>query len=54
VPFSQIAYIQGDQEGLFELAKQHFLYSAICNTATVCVLLVYWTDIDVTLTATKW
>jgi hypothetical protein len=39
------AIIPGDQEGVFELARQlrKFLYSAIGNTATGNVLLVYLT-----------
>jgi hypothetical protein len=42
-------FLQGDQEGLFELAIQlrTFFYSVICNTATVGLF-------DRYLTSTKW
>jgi hypothetical protein len=47
--------MQGDQEGLFELAiqKDQFFYSAVCNTATGHVLLIYLTDIWRNITATN-
>jgi hypothetical protein len=42
-----VKLLPGDQEGLFKLAIQltTFFYSAIYNTATRYVLLVYLTDI---------
>jgi hypothetical protein len=44
---TEVCILPGDQEGLFKLAIQlrTIFYSAIYNTATGYVLLVYLTDI---------
>jgi hypothetical protein len=45
--FDRQSRVPGDQEEMFKLAIQlrTFFYSAIYNTSTGCVLLVYLTDI---------